>query len=272
MTEVGFVLLRPFLAYLESTENVLHGCIFAIEHFYWSGNPYHSSLHAANVAHCGVALLNIIDLTKNCLDVERVVFIISAIGHDIGHPGRSNSFYVNTNNVLVSVSCNLLIWLIHAGLYSKRRNRSRRSSQHDSPDTDILLVSGESTAFLSSVIWCSAETNIFASLSRAEYIAVRKLMITFILATDMAKHFELISKSRIRRQSPEFDMRSGEIDRQYKFTPASHLSSVRKQFCRMVLTLVFKSADLGHSTLDWSQHLEWSLRLAEEYYQQVSCE
>lgn len=36
------------------------------------------------------------------------------------------------------------------------------------------------------------------------------------------------------------------------------------------MTLVFKAADLGHAALEWSQHLEWSLRLTEEYYQQVA--
>lgn len=36
----------------------------------------------------------------------------------------------------------------------------------------------------------------------------------------------------------------------------------------MLLTMLFKAADLGHVALDWDQHLEWSLRLAEEFYQQ----
>eukprot|EP01054_Gregarina_sp_Poly1_P001905 Gregarina_sp_Poly_1__1904@NODE_149_length_12634_cov_195_682741_g133_i0_p9_GENE_NODE_149_length_12634_cov_195_682741_g133_i0NODE_149_length_12634_cov_195_682741_g133_i0_p9_ORF_typecomplete_len158_score16_55PDEase_I/PF00233_19/5e21_NODE_149_length_12634_cov_195_682741_g133_i093149787 len=36
----------------------------------------------------------------------------------------------------------------------------------------------------------------------------------------------------------------------------------------MVMGLAFKAADLGHATLDWSQHLDWSLRISEEYYQQ----
>eukprot|EP01054_Gregarina_sp_Poly1_P004702 Gregarina_sp_Poly_1__4701@NODE_250_length_10686_cov_97_967134_g219_i0_p5_GENE_NODE_250_length_10686_cov_97_967134_g219_i0NODE_250_length_10686_cov_97_967134_g219_i0_p5_ORF_typecomplete_len216_score25_45PDEase_I/PF00233_19/2_6e32_NODE_250_length_10686_cov_97_967134_g219_i082648 len=66
----------------------------------------------------------------------------------------------------------------------------------------------------------------------------------------MARHFEILSKTRIRRQSPEFNPAKDEGDR------------------ILALILAIKGGDLAHCSLDWMQHLEWSLRKAEESYQQ----
>lgn len=33
--------------------------------------------------------------------------------------------------------------------------------------------------------------------------------------------------------------------------------------------MCIKCADLSHALIDWKQHLDWSLRVAEEFYQQV---
>eukprot|EP01053_Blabericola_migrator_P002266 Blabericola_migrator_1__2265@NODE_1626_length_4142_cov_67_299877_g1059_i0_p1_GENE_NODE_1626_length_4142_cov_67_299877_g1059_i0NODE_1626_length_4142_cov_67_299877_g1059_i0_p1_ORF_typecomplete_len383_score59_53PDEase_I/PF00233_19/1_6e61HD/PF01966_22/0_055Phosducin/PF02114_16/1_5_NODE_1626_length_4142_cov_67_299877_g1059_i012442392 len=220
LTEVGFVLLQPMLGYLECDEPLLLAALFCLEKFYFSGNPYHQSCHAANVAHCGVAILQMIDILPYTLELERVGFILAALGHDIGHPGRTNNFYVNTNSILAVAQ------------------------------NDIAVLEAAHSVITQNVLTACPEVNILGSLSRVEYIALRKILITLILSTDMSKHFELLSKARVRRVSPEFDSRMNEQDRQ------------------MVMQLAFKAADLGHATLDWTQHLDWSLRLSEEYYQQ----
>jgi hypothetical protein len=33
--------------------------------------------------------------------------------------------------------------------------------------------------------------------------------------------------------------------------------------------MCLKCADLGHTMVDWDQHIDWSLRVVEEFYQQV---
>lgn len=33
--------------------------------------------------------------------------------------------------------------------------------------------------------------------------------------------------------------------------------------------MLVKTADLGHASVDWIQHNEWSARVTEEFYQQV---
>lgn len=38
---------------------------------------------------------------------------------------------------------------------------------------------------------------------------------------------------------------------------------------RLVIRMCIKCADLSHALVDWRQHLDWSLRVVEEFYQQV---
>lgn len=38
---------------------------------------------------------------------------------------------------------------------------------------------------------------------------------------------------------------------------------------RHVIRMCLKCADLSHALVDWNQHFDWSLRVAEEFYQQV---
>lgn len=220
LVEVGFVLLQPLLNYLECDEPCLLAALYCLERFYFPGNPYHTSCHAANVAHCAVSILSMTDILNYALELEKIAFIMAALGHDIAHPGRTNNFFINTNSIL-AISQN-----------------------------DAAVLESAHSIITQNVLTACPETNIFGSLSKVEYMAIRKLLITMILSTDMSKHFELLSKARVRRVSPEFDSRTNEQDRQ------------------MVMGLAFKAADLGHATLDWSQHLDWSLRISEEYYQQ----
>lgn len=35
--------------------------------------------------------------------VDRVALIVAALAHDMGHPGRNNSFYVNSLSILTRV-------------------------------------------------------------------------------------------------------------------------------------------------------------------------
>lgn len=101
MTEIGWILLSPSLDYLHLDGRSLHMLLFAIENFYWKDNPYHSSLHSANVAHMVGVFLRDFGLDTFLGDLEKVALFIAALGHDIAHPGRNNNFYIHTNSILV---------------------------------------------------------------------------------------------------------------------------------------------------------------------------
>ncbi|KAL8426524.1 hypothetical protein Efla_004889 [Eimeria flavescens] len=94
------------------------------------------------------------------------------------------------------------------------------------------------------------ECNVFVNLEDFEFRYIRQNLIACILATDMKQHFESISRFRIRRNSPEFSYQKKQED------------------LWLVARMCVKVADIGHSSVPWAQHFQWSCRVTEEFYQQ----
>ncbi|KAL8270910.1 hypothetical protein Esti_005164 [Eimeria stiedai] len=94
------------------------------------------------------------------------------------------------------------------------------------------------------------DCNVFANLDDSEFRYIRQNLIACILATDMKQHFESISRFRVRRNSPEFSY------------------SKKQEDLWLVARMCVKVADIGHSSVQWAQHFQWSCRMVEEFYQQ----
>eukprot|EP01087_Luapelamoeba_hula_P008181 TRINITY_DN2028_c1_g1_i1.p1 TRINITY_DN2028_c1_g1~~TRINITY_DN2028_c1_g1_i1.p1 ORF type:complete len:226 (-),score=43.34 TRINITY_DN2028_c1_g1_i1:44-721(-) len=97
------------------------------------------------------------------MHLEIFAILISAVCHDIHHPGLNNNFQSNTSSDLAIV-------------YN---------------DKSILENYHCSEAFR---IMRRPECNILEGLSKTEYRELRKLVINSILATDMARHMESTAK------------------------------------------------------------------------------
>jgi hypothetical protein len=82
------------------------------------------------------------------------------------------------------------------------------------------------------------------------YQEIRELMIQMVLATDITKHFKLIS---------EFKTKSA----------TSGLSSSKKEDIQLVLVMVMKLADLGHTAKSCALHINWCNRITQEFFHQV---
>merc|ERR1719413_60286 len=94
-----------------------------------------------------------------------------------------------------------------------------------------------------------AGVNMLEKLSKDDRQGIRSQIIDFILATDMAEHFEMLGRFRVRLDSPEFDI----------LTPADRT---------LVARMCMKAADIGHSSLPWDLHRRWSIRVSQEFFQQ----
>ena len=71
-------------------------------------NPYHNSTHAADVTQALLAMLVEDHLFEKFTDLELFALILSAVIHDVGHPGLSNPFLTKTQDEQVlrfSLSC-----------------------------------------------------------------------------------------------------------------------------------------------------------------------
>lgn len=63
-------------------------------------NPYHNSIHAADVAQSIHVLLSSQALENVFTDLEVLAAIFAASVHDVDHPGVTNQFLINTGRSL----------------------------------------------------------------------------------------------------------------------------------------------------------------------------
>lgn len=126
-------------------------------------NPYHNWRHAFDVLHAMYLFLKLPDVAEQLGPLEQLAAMFAAISHDLEHPGLNNTFQINAATPLAICYNDISVLENH--------HASRAFS----------LVSKPKNAFLS-------------VLSKTEYRELRKLVISGILATDLSRHMDLISK------------------------------------------------------------------------------
>jgi len=212
----GGVMVAPFCVIaFGCTEEAASEFIAEASSLY-QDNPYHGPIHAAQVTHLSRWLTKAMRIKDHQSEIEDAAFILGAFCHDIKHFGKNNNFCLISEHPL-------------AVLYN---NSSILENFHSSTCLELL----ESREMLKQL-----------SLNKRQ--SVRKHIIENILATDMAGHFEAISKFRVRLETQGCDA-SDEDSR------------------RFLNNLCLKAGDLGHAGLPWNVHLKWSARMAEEFYAQ----
>lgn len=94
--------------------------------------------------------------------------------------------------------------------------------------------------------------NLFANLSNADWITARKVILEAILATDMTKHFELITKFKEIHSPPA----------------KVNLFEQRMDYFRLVM----KCSDIGHAAKTPVLHEQWTVLICEEFFRQGDLE
>ena len=153
------------------SERVYNNFFKLVEAFY-KPNPYHNSAHAADVLCSYLFLIQQSVLSEFLQDIELFGIIIANLCHDIGHPGFTNRFLVNSNDDL-ALTCKIYI----------------------DNDISVLEMMHCSTIFQ---LLKDPNCNIMKELSHTEKKRLRALIIDIILATDMSKHFDLIGKFKAK--------------------------------------------------------------------------
>ncbi|GMH40837.1 hypothetical protein BSKO_08741 [Bryopsis sp. KO-2023] len=135
-------------------------------------NPYHNHVHAADVVQALGVFLCKDDLKSKFTDLELLAMVMAAAVHDVGHPGVTNEFHVNT----------------HSELAIMYNDRAVNENMHAS--TAFKLMSDESR-------------NVLGDLDREDFKFVRRSMINIILATDMASHKSLLSRFSVHAEKSD---------------------------------------------------------------------
>ena len=197
---------------------------------------YHNSLHGADVTQSCYIFFSHTNAEKiaktNVLDLLSI--FISSLGHDIGHPGLTNTFHINDSTEM-AITYN---------------------------DISVLENFHASTLFK---IIRKTETNIFEKLTTIDYKIIRKRMIAEILATDMANHSKITSliKSKISLS---------ENGKDYKLNLLTGNEQTKNEEQQCLLDFIIHLADLAHNTRLFNISLKWVELLSEEFWLQGDLE
>ncbi|XP_076820748.1 cGMP-inhibited 3',5'-cyclic phosphodiesterase 3A-like isoform X1 [Clavelina lepadiformis] len=247
---------REFVCYMQALENgyrripyhnrihaadVLHGCWFLSTQEipgFQDHSPLFSSDSSDSDSGTGTNTRQVNNIGHGSLAqaipaLELMSLYLAAAMHDYDHPGRTNAFLVETRHPL-------------AILYN---DRSVLENHHASASWE-LLHSNKNFDFL-------------RNLETAEWKRLRFLIVEAILATDLKKHFEILSQFNNKAQC----LRSLEDDD--SDTPRrTGINWSADEDRLLVCQMVIKLADIGGPAKHTPLHITWTKAICEEFFVQ----
>jgi len=133
--------------------------------------PFHNFQHALTVTHFTYMLIQSTKASEYLSVVQLLGIMVSAISHDVDHPGNTNAYEVNIQSDI-------------ARLYN---DKSVLENHHCSTALRVMRRSSN---------------NIALGLSKSDALELRKVVIECILATDMVVHFQLIDEAKKKIPQP----------------------------------------------------------------------
>ncbi|XP_050068108.1 uncharacterized protein LOC126556707 [Anopheles maculipalpis] len=182
--------------------------------------PFHNYRHCFCVAQMMYAIAWHTNLVQRLGELEVLVLLVSCICHDLDHPGYNNIYQINARTEL-----------------ALRYNDISPLENHHCSIAFRLLE--------------HPECNIFRNMSKEMYKDVREGIIRCILATDMARHNEILTQ--FQEATPEFD----------------YSNKVHTNLLCMVL---IKVADISNEARPMDVAEPWVDRLLQEFFAQSAAE
>lgn len=192
--------------------------ITVMENGYDNRQPYHNSTHASDVLQTLNYFITKGGLSQYVTELDILSALIAAIIHDYEHPGLNNAYHINTQSDLAI-----------------RYN-----------DKSVLENYHCATAFR---LMYEEQNNIFSGLSEAQRKEVRESIVTMVLATDMAQHFDLLGKFKSKLAGNGFDPK----DRKDRL---------------LLLQIAIKCADISNPAKSTYLCNAWAARVMEEFFRQ----
>uniref|UniRef100_A0A1A8ELB5 Phosphodiesterase n=4 Tax=Nothobranchius korthausae TaxID=1143690 RepID=A0A1A8ELB5_9TELE len=241
LTYLGLKIFTTFgvCDFLNCSEATLRSWLQLIEANYHSSNSYHNSTHAADVLHATAYFLRKERVKSHLDQLDEVAALIAATVHDVDHPGRTNSFLCNAGSEL-------------AILYN---------------DTAVLESHHAALAFQLTVR--DSKSNIFKNIDRNQFRTLRQAIIDMVLATEMTRHFEHVSKfvnsinkpiAAIEETSTSSVNSDYESQTNIRNSPENRL---------LIKRMLIKCADVANPCRPLELCIEWAGRISEEYFAQT---
>ncbi|XP_061090442.1 high affinity cGMP-specific 3',5'-cyclic phosphodiesterase 9A isoform X2 [Conger conger] len=185
-------------------------------HDNYRNNPFHNFRHCFCVTQMMYSMIYLCSLQEKFTQVDILILMTAAVCHDLDHPGYNNTYQINARTEL-----------------AVRYN-------------DISPLENHHCA-VAFQIFSQPECNIFSNFDPEPFKQIRQGTITLILATDMARHGEILDS--FRQKVDSFD-----------FTNEEHVTCLK-----MVL---IKCCDISNEVRPMEVAEPWVDCLLEEYFMQ----
>jgi cAMP-specific phosphodiesterase len=182
--------------------------------------PYHNFFHAVDAVQTIYTYLFIGRAKDKLTDLECFVLLIAALCHDLDHMGLNNNFHLKTDSPLGILS-------------SASGNKSVLEVHHCNLAVEILQ---------------DPTSNMFEALDRESAATAYRTLIDAILATDMARHGDLLETFK------------NISDEGYDMTRPEHRTCL--------VQMLLKAADISNVTKPFDVSRLWAISVTEEFYQQ----
>eukprot|EP01136_Pigoraptor_vietnamica_P033597 Opistho-1_new@96621 len=139
-------------------------------HQNYNNNPFHNFKHCFCVSQMMYGLISLTQLYEKLPDYEILVLLFSAVCHDLDHPGLNNAYQVNARTELAI----------------RYNDVSPLENHHCSVAFQIIS---------------EPAANVFENLDKDMYNKVRAGTIKCILATDMARHGDILKAFKAHLES-----------------------------------------------------------------------
>mmetsp|Transcript_7516 Transcript_7516/g.12494 ORF Transcript_7516/g.12494 Transcript_7516/m.12494 type:complete len:416 (+) Transcript_7516:77-1324(+) len=192
-------------------------------------NPYHNYRHIMDVTQSCACIVNEFSASVWMSELDTFSLIMSAIVHDLEHPGTNNAYQVNASTPLAI-----------------RYN-----------DISVLENHHCAKAF---ELWGQTELNVTANLDETMKRAFRKNIIALVLNTDMTQHFSLRAEldSVVKRNITDAPPRKAD----------EPLPKLVDKDLLVVMKSILHTADISNPAKQWEASKKWSDLVIEEFFLQ----
>ncbi|XP_019328593.1 PREDICTED: high affinity cGMP-specific 3',5'-cyclic phosphodiesterase 9A isoform X2 [Aptenodytes forsteri] len=185
-------------------------------HDNYRNNPFHNFRHCFCVTQMMYSMISLCSLQEKFSQIDILILMTAAVCHDLDHPGYNNTYQINARTEL-----------------AVRYN-------------DISPLENHHCAVAFQII-SQPEYNIFSNVDQDQFKQIRQGIITLILATDMARHAEILDSFKEKMEN-------------FDYSNEEHMTCLK-----MVL---IKCCDISNEVRPMEVAEPWVDRLLEEYFMQ----
>uniref|UniRef100_A0A8B9R1J9 Phosphodiesterase n=1 Tax=Anas platyrhynchos TaxID=8839 RepID=A0A8B9R1J9_ANAPL len=185
-------------------------------HFYKENNPFHNFRHCFCVTQMMYSMISLCSLQEKFSQIDILILMTAAVCHDLDHPGYNNTYQINARTEL-----------------AVRYN-------------DISPLENHHCAVAFQII-SQPEYNIFSNVDQDQFKQIRQGIITLILATDMARHAEILDSFKEKMEN-------------FDYSNEEHMTCLKM--------ILIKCCDISNEVRPMEVAEPWVDCLLEEYFMQ----